>query len=586
MPTSYLVVGKDGIEYGPLDRDTIQRWYYEGRLDRNSKVYEPGEREFRLKEVFDLTVWNNPALIEQAAASSNAGVEFKPRTISELAGVEDRQPTPGMFAAGILLIVNGVIGLLVIGLNMIGQFSEFISPRGYIVPFIDLIVAVGLIRGNEKFRKWGLVRAMLGGVVILLVALRAGLTTAPDAAAFSEVSVSTVWVVIQLVFQFVFCVGIAALLWGDWPSKLRVGFGVAAVLVAWSGVFTTTAVLGFVAGLKENSAIARYSIPGGAFEDNRLGVSAKLPDGWTLLRKENTLAPVPDAAMIALHAKSGCFAALVVEPDAFGATSTSDYLTLVLQNRQTATPTLKEIDRYDVDFGGHQAKRLETSWTTDGQRFRGFSTACKAGHSYYLLVGWCLEGSLSKALSAYKSLEGVFEVGPRPATEPSEIAVEPDEDFYELEFFIQEHKISGDGEQTIITRGLHEGATVGFELSLAPKWTVGSLGSGLVNYTGISNYRSLGSESDSLVRALDQLFATTQSPKRMKDEVRFSAISLEGDPRDLKKGPVKLKLFFDSSAADRYAEFFTNIDLHMRRIYLAEKDPEYRAAIVKALQAR
>ena len=38
MPTGYLVVGKDGKEYGPLDRDTIQRWYYEGRLDQNSKV--------------------------------------------------------------------------------------------------------------------------------------------------------------------------------------------------------------------------------------------------------------------------------------------------------------------------------------------------------------------------------------------------------------------------------------------------------------------------------------------------------------------------------------------------------------------
>ena len=586
MPTSYLVVAKDGKEYGPLDRDTIQRWYYEGRLDQNSKVYEAGEHEFRLKEMFDLTVWNNPALIEQAAASANAPVEFKPRTISELAGEEDRQPTPGMFAAGILLIINGVIGLLVIGLIMLGQLSGLNHPRGYIVPIIDLIVATGLIRGNERFRKWGLVRAVLGGVFTLLAALGAALTTNSGSIASVQVSMSTVWGVIEVVFQLVFCVGIAALLWGDWPSKLRVGFGVAAVLVAWSGIFTTIAVSGLVAGLRENSEIARYSVPGGAFEDDQLGVSVKLPDGWALLTKENPIAPVPDAAMIALHVKSGCFAALLIEPDRFGATTTNDYLTLVMQNRQTATPTIKETGRQDVDFGGHQARRLETSWTTDGQKFRGFNTACRAGHSYYLLVGWCLDGSFSKAQSAYQSLEGEFEVGPHPATGPSEIGSAANEDFYDLEFFIQEHKILSDGGQTIVARGIHEGAEVGFELSLGQKWTEGSFAADLFTYTGISSYRSRGPESDSLVQALDQLFETSMSPRRMKNEVRFSAISLEGDPRDLKKGPVKLKLFFESSAEDRYAEFFTNIDLQMRRLYLAEKDPEYRAAIVKALQAR
>jgi hypothetical protein len=40
MQTGYLVIAKDGKEYGPLDRDTIQQWYHEGRLDQNSRVYE------------------------------------------------------------------------------------------------------------------------------------------------------------------------------------------------------------------------------------------------------------------------------------------------------------------------------------------------------------------------------------------------------------------------------------------------------------------------------------------------------------------------------------------------------------------
>ena len=72
------------------------------------------------------------------------------------------------------------------------------------------------------------------------------------------------------------------------------------------------------------------------------------------------------------------------------------------------------------------------------------------------------------------------------------------------------------------------------------------------------------------------------SPNRMKSEVVFSAVSLEGDPRDLEKGPVNLKLFFESRSENR--ELFTNIDLKMRRLYVSEKDPEYREAIIKALR--
>src|SRR5712691_9142618 len=146
MQTGYLVIAKDGHEYGPLNRDTVQQWYHEGRLDQNSRVYEPGKHRFRLKEMFDLTVWNNPALVTEAAAAAAAEPAFVPKMMSELTGEQDRQPTPGMFAAGILLIINGVIGLLLIGLILTGQVPGLGQPRGYIVPIIDLIVAAGLIR--------------------------------------------------------------------------------------------------------------------------------------------------------------------------------------------------------------------------------------------------------------------------------------------------------------------------------------------------------------------------------------------------------------------------------------------------------
>jgi len=71
----------------------------------------------------------------------------------------------------------------------------------------------------------------------------------------------------------------------------------------------------------------------------------------------------------------------------------------------------------------------------------------------------------------------------------------------------------------------------------------------------------------------------------MARETQFTGISLEGDPRDLAKGPVKIKLFFESGGQDDYAELFTNIELAARRLEVREKDEEYRKPVVRALQA-
>lgn len=585
MQTGYQVIAKDGQEYGPLDRDTIQRWYYEGKLDQNSRVYEPGQHKFRLKEVFDLTVWNNPALIEQAAAASTANPEFKPRVMSELVGEEDRQPTPGMFAAGILLIVNGVMGMLAIALVLTGLLAGIGEPRGYIVPIIDMIVAVGLLRGNEKFRKWGLVRAVLGGGFYFLSALGATLSSNSLSASSSGVSFATIAGSLEVVFQLIFCAGIAALLWGDWPSKIRVGIGVAAVMVAWSGIITTSVVSEFVTGYNERTQLAKSTVANNSLDDTSLGISAVLPDGWVFLTKDNPIAPVADAAMIAVHNASGCYATLLVEPDILGGATPDEYLSMVLENRQKATPTMTELGRADVAFGGHDGRRLDTSWSSGGSKLRGFSTACKAGRSYYMLTGWCLDSSVAKALPAFQSLESVFVVGPRPATAPVEIGSESEDDYYELVFFIEEHKKLSDDTQRLVARGTHDGVEVGLEIGLGSTWREGSLAPGVVTYTGGATYRSLGATSDSFVQALDEIFETTLSPNRMKDEVHFSAVSLQGDPRDLGKGPVNLKLFFESGPKNRGAELFINIDLKMRRVYLSEKDPEYRAAIIKALRS-
>jgi hypothetical protein len=73
-------------------------------------------------------------------------------------------------------------------------------------------------------------------------------------------------------------------------------------------------------------------------------------------------------------------------------------------------------------------------------------------------------------------------------------------------------------------------------------------------------------------------------PSTNTQSTEFTAISLGGDPRDLAKEPVKIKLFFESNEEDRYAELFTNIDLKARKLNINEKDEEYRSAIIRALR--
>src|SRR5712671_386466 len=97
------------------------------------------------------------------------------------------------------------------------------------------------------------------------------------------------------------------------------------------------------------------------------------------------------------------------------------------------------------------------------------------------------------------------------------------------------------------------------------------------------NYRSVGPTSDAFVRVLDEVYGTKTKPKAMARDTTFAAISLGGDPRDLAKGPVQMKLFYEATDQDSYAELFTNIDSRLRRVEIREKDEEYRSPIVRAL---
>lgn len=175
-----------------------------------------------------------------------------------------------------------------------------------------------------------------------------------------------------------------------------------------------------------------------------------------------------------------------------------------------------------------------------------------------------------------------------PLSGPVEVTSQEEEGFHDLVFYIEELKRLPDGSQSIRCSGTHKGRRLGFDVVLADEWQTSAPGKDIpiVTHRGSVAYRSTGADSDAFVQAMDEIYGTKTGSKAMGSEIGFAAVSLEGDPRDLGKGPVKIKLFFLPDNEDGYAELFTNIDLPARRLDVREKDPEYRLPVVRALRAK
>ena len=102
-------------------------------------------------------------------------------------------------------------------------------------------------------------------------------------------------------------------------------------------------------------------------------------------------------------------------------------------------------------------------------------------------------------------------------------------------------------------------------------------------HTGTVEYRTLGEPSNKLLEALDDLYATGLHPLGLRAETKFAGTSLEGDPADLAKGEVRIKLEFEATEPEKQAELYTKIDLPNHLLRICEKDPSYRKALIQAL---
>lgn len=135
-------------------------------------------------------------------------------------------------------------------------------------------------------------------------------------------------------------------------------------------------------------------------------------------------------------------------------------------------------------------------------------------------------------------------------------------------------------------KGLYHGRPVRFEFIFGPdgnKWEK-SGSSELTLYSGFGKFMSRGETSDRLLEAMAHEYGLKAAARKMAKATVVGVISLQGDPAEPLKHPLKLKLFFaDDESSPLYGELFLNLDAAKHRLTLAEKDPDYDAGVIRTL---
>ena len=175
---------------------------------------------------------------------------------------------------------------------------------------------------------------------------------------------------------------------------------------------------------------------------------------------------------------------------------------------------------------------------------------------------------------------------PKSAALPEITSASEPNGFHDLVFALTGKETRPDGGKRLTASTTHKSLEMRVQFDLGATWKASTIAGSIPSYSGTVHVRPVGMDSDPFIIALDLIYGTRQYPNTMAAVTEFTAISLEGDPTDLSKSPVKLKLFLESEDEERYAEAYLNIDEKASRLYLNEKDPEYRKALVMALQQK
>jgi hypothetical protein len=158
--------------------------------------------------------------------------------------------------------------------------------------------------------------------------------------------------------------------------------------------------------------------------------------------------------------------------------------------------------------------------------------------------------------------------------------------FADGELRVQDVGLTADEGITIVAAALDGREQVAVRFTLLPDWR-GSTPKGFPQplFAGRVLIESVGPRTEAFARAVAKSYRQNLASYE-STYVSLTAISLQGDPMQVRTQPVKLKVFYESSKEAEYAEAYLNFDLPRGIVQFHEKDPDYREAIVRFLSRK
>jgi hypothetical protein len=177
-----------------------------------------------------------------------------------------------------------------------------------------------------------------------------------------------------------------------------------------------------------------------------------------------------------------------------------------------------------------------------------------------------------------------------PTLQATQLGIAGEGGFVDLTFGIKAVDCPNPEGDCVITAGSeYRGSSVGLAIAVRGGMKPGIKGAE-IDRAGFMRdgivFSSVGPESDRLLATMASLYDIKVPGGRFAPRVAATSFALGGDPAKIQTEPLKFKVFFnDAGGEDEYAELYVNIDLRKHSVELAEKDPEYRNAVVRALWA-
>jgi hypothetical protein len=318
--------------------------------------------------------------------------EVVPRSEADT-GVEAAAISDARFRVGAwLMVASGflMLSVLVLASSLKIQLPDQTKTQLSGGAIWDLITAFGLRKRTEGWRKFAIVRGLLG----LLFG---------GSLLFSQAT-PTVTTLGQGVCGLVFSTAFLAILFNP-PSRGRIRLGVAGATIAWVFLVGSSFLPPYLALLTERKQIRAFSLPDRIIENRQRGYRVTLPDGWKVLSRDNPILKPPEDGLVLADLDDKCLAMFLIKTDP----NSSDPSAAMARRLSRKDGEVTEVAVENVQFMGRSGARLARSFKDEsGAPYKGYWTVVKSGWNYFVLWGWYPERSEQRAGPALLRLQEGF----------------------------------------------------------------------------------------------------------------------------------------------------------------------------------